>query len=133
MPPANLTLFWDRAQGPSDRCRWTDLLDLLASLGPPRGGGTQRNQRAGGDVSRSETTYGRARRTRRRHRWPGMVKDLVVPEDVLVAIEAFPHVRRAWETCSVEHKEAWLRYIEEAESQAHRERRVDIMIAGLRP
>lgn len=62
-----------------------------------------------------------------------MVKDLVVPEDVLLAIAAYPQVKRVWESASVEHKEAWLTYIEEAGTPAHRERRIDIMIAGLRP
>lgn len=62
-----------------------------------------------------------------------MVKDLAVPEDVSRAIGAYPQVLRTWENASLEHKEAWLRYIDEAGDPAHRERRIDIMIAGLRP
>lgn len=61
-----------------------------------------------------------------------MVRDLVVPEDVLQAIRAHPHVLHTWENTSVDHKETWLRYIDEAGTPIHRERRIDIMIAGLR-
>lgn len=62
-----------------------------------------------------------------------MVKDLTIPQDVLAALAAYPQVQRVWETASAEHKETWLRYIEESVSPGHRERRIDIMIAGLRP
>ena len=60
------------------------------------------------------------------------MKGLVVPEDVMTALAGYPHVRDAWEKSSDEHKDAWLTYVEEATTAAHRERRIDIMIAGLR-
>lgn len=61
-----------------------------------------------------------------------MVKGLVIPEDVMIALAAYPHVRENWESSSDEHKHAWLTYVEESNSPAHRERRIDIMIAGLK-
>lgn len=62
-----------------------------------------------------------------------MVKDTAVPKDVQTALSAYPHVQRVWEACPEDLKETWLNYIEEAGNPAHRERRIDIMIAGLRP
>lgn len=62
-----------------------------------------------------------------------MVRETAVPQDVLTAFSAYPHMKRVWEACSDEHRDAWLEYIEEADTPAHRQRRIDIMIAGLRP
>ena len=61
-----------------------------------------------------------------------MVKGLVIPQDVMAGLSAHPHAQQAWELSSEEHKDAWLTYIEEATTPAHRQRRIDIMIAGLR-
>lgn len=62
-----------------------------------------------------------------------MVRDLAVPEDVWIAISAYPQVLQVWKDTTLDHKETWLRYIDEAQTPGHRMRRIDIMIAGLKP
>lgn len=91
---------------------------------PPKGGG---------DALSNDIQTGRVPRGQPRDRRPAMVKDLTVPQDVLAALSAHPQVHRVWEAASPDHKEVWLTYIEQATSPAHRERRIEILIAGLRP
>lgn len=62
-----------------------------------------------------------------------MVKETAVAQDILTALSAYPHVQGVWDSCSEDHKEAWVKYIDEPDNPAHRERRIDIMIAALRP
>lgn len=86
----------------------------------------------GGDDIPYDNEPGRDVSRQREPRLP-MVRDLVVPEDVLIAIAAYPHVKKAWETSSIDHKEVWLAYIEQSKTPAHRQRRIEILIASLRP
>lgn len=62
-----------------------------------------------------------------------MKRELVIPEDVRSALDLYPEVRKVWDSASLDNREVWLRYIEEAENRGHREQRIDIMISGLRP